>query len=86
MRRLGTVLAVGLVLAVAAGAGAAFTIKVLTLKSGERVTYKGIECEAATTTYSYLTCFSSGPYEVSIGKQLVTVVRAKDGKVLFQTP
>jgi hypothetical protein len=60
---------------------------VITIHADTQIRFNGIRCVAQTTTYSVLTCLSfSGPYEVAISKNKVIVVRARDGRVLYQTP
>jgi hypothetical protein len=59
---------------------------VIPMKSGARYRFGPVQCEARTTTYAYITCFSPGRYEVAVSRQGVIVVRARDGRVVYRTP
>ena len=72
-------------LVVVTTAGAMATIR--ELKPGARFDFRGITCVTKSANHDSLVCFSSSsPYAVTIGKKAVTVIRSKNGKVVYATP
>jgi hypothetical protein len=87
MTRLAVLVAAILGLTLALSAQAADRGGIITIHADTQIKFNAIRCVAQTTTYSVLTCVSfTGPYEVAISKSKVIVVRARDGRVLYQTP
>jgi len=72
---------------VAAATSAATRNRVVLIKPGTRLRFGRIECLARVTTYSYLVCCGQdGKDEVAVSDKSVVVVRARDGKVIYDTP
>jgi hypothetical protein len=87
MTRLAVLAPAILGLTLALSAQAADRGGVITIHEDTQISFNQIRCVAQTTTYSVLTCLSfTGPYEVAISRSKVVVVRARDGRVLYQTP
>jgi hypothetical protein len=87
MTRLAVLAPAILGLTLALSAQAADRGGVITIHEDTQISFHEIRCVAQTTTYSVLTCLSfTGPYEVAISRSKVVVVRARDGRVLYQTP